>query len=369
MGPIRPTTATVDLGALRRNFEAVRARVAPRVKVLAAVKGDAYGHGAVPVARALEAAGCDALGVALVEEAALLRDSGVALPILCLGGVGRHGAAEAVARDLAAALYDEGDAERLDAAARARGTRARVHLKVDTGMGRLGVPLPGWERFLDRIAGFDGLHVEGLFTHFAEGEATDVTFTEEQLRRFRRAAAAARSRGVAPTILHAANSGALLQHPSAHFDMVRPGIALYGYPPGGAMQAEAVMRVATQVLFVRDLPAGAPVSYGRRFVTARPSRVATLPVGYADGYPRALGGRASVLLGGQRCPVVGTVCMDLAMVDVTDLPVPVESGDEAVLLGEQAAARIDAAEIAGWADTIPYEVLTGFTPRVPRLHA
>ncbi|GDX83402.1 hypothetical protein LBMAG42_52130 [Deltaproteobacteria bacterium] len=370
---LRPTTAHVNLAALQQNFRVLRERVGPKVRVLAAVKGDAYGHGAVACARALQEAGGAAFGVALVEEGAQLRDAGVTGMVLCMGGVGRFGAEEAVRRELTPVVYDEGDAERLDAAAHAAGRRLAVHLKIDTGMGRLGVPLPQWERFLDRFARFEALDIEAMMTHFAESEVDDDTFTREQLRRFGQAVATARHRGFAPRVLHAANSGGLLRHPHAWFDMVRPGIALYGEPPVQTPGIEPVMRVTTQVLFVKDLPRGTSVSYGRRWVTTRPSRIATLPVGYADGYPRALtsgvgAGRAEVLVRGQRCPVVGTVCMDLCMADVTDLQEPVESGDEVVLLGGEGTARITASDLAGWAGTIPYEILCGFSERVPRAH-
>lgn len=370
MPGIRPTHAHVDLDALRHNLAAVRALTRPGTRVLAPVKGDAYGHGAPAVARALEAAGVDWFGVALVEEGAQLREAGVTRPVLCLGGVGRHGSEEAVARGLTPVVYDEGDAARLDAAAARAGRPIPVHLKVDTGMGRLGVPTAQWERFLDRIAGFRHLEVEGLLTHFAVSEAPDATYTLEQGRRFREALAQARARGVHPRLLHTCNSGGLLTRPELHLDMVRPGIVLYGVAPAPHLRDRVplrpVMRVATQVLFVKDLPRGASVSYGRTWVARRPSRIATLPVGYADGYPRALANRADVLVRGRRCPVVGVVCMDLVMVDVTDLAEPVESGDEVVLLGAQGDERITADELAGHVGTIPYEILCGFSERVPR---
>jgi alanine racemase len=368
---IRPTFATIDHDALRGNLAAVRAAVGRRVRVLAPVKGDAYGHGAVPVARTLADAGCDAFGVALVEEGAQLRDAGIEGMVLCLGGVGRYGADEVVRRGLTPVLYDEGDAERLDAAARAAGRPVRVHLKVDTGMGRLGVPLPHWEHFLDRLSRFGAIEVEGLMTHFSESDALDETYTREQHRRFRAALASLRARGWRPSIVHACNSGAVLTRADAHADMVRPGIVLYGVAPASHLAARLdlrpVMRLETQVLFVKDLPPHARVSYGGSFTTRRPSRVATLPVGYADGYPRALGNRAEVLVGGRRCPVVGVVCMDLCMVDVTDVPTPVESGDPVVLVGTQGTERVSVEELAAWSGTIPYEVLCGFSVRIPRL--
>lgn len=373
MAGIRPTAAEVDLDALRHNLGVVRSMVRPGTRVLAAVKGDAYGHGAVTCARALEAAGVDAFGVALVEEGAQLRAAGVRVPVLCLGGVGRYGAEAAVEHGLTPVVYDEGDAARLDAAAERSGTPLRIHVKVDTGMGRLGVPLHEWGRFLDRLANFRWLHVEGMLTHFAASEALDATFTLEQGRRFREAVAEARRRGVRPEVLHTCNSGGVMTRPELHLDLVRPGIMLYGVAPAAHLQGVAplrpVMRVRTQVLFVKDLPRGASVSYGRTFITPRRSRVATLPVGYADGYPRLLSNRGEVLVRGRRCPVVGVVCMDLVMVDVTDVPEPVESGDEVVLLGGQGEARVTAEELAAHAGTIAYEILCGFSERVPRVSA
>lgn len=375
---IRPTTAHVDVDALRHNLGVARALASRRrgepAAVLAAVKGDAYGHGAVRCATALEAAGVDWFGVALVEEGAQLRDAGVRTPVLCLGGVGRFGAEEVVRRGMVPVLYDEGDAERLDVAARRAGVRQRVHLKVDTGMGRLGVALPDWGRFLDRLASFDHLDVEGFMTHFATADALPESagfgFTLEQGRRYQEALGKLRHHGYQPAILHTCNSGGLVQHAPLHLDMVRPGILLYGAAPcPGTPPLKPVLRVVTQVLVARDLPARASVSYNRSFTTKRPSRIATLPVGYADGYPRSLGNVAQVLIGGRRCPVVGVVCMDLCMVDVTDVPEPVEAGDEAVLLGSQGDQSVTVEEIAAWAGTIPYEILCGFSERVPRVGA
>lgn len=360
---VRPTIAEIDLGRLRGNLAAVRAVVGPKVKVMAAVKGDAYGHGAVPCARALFAAGVDSFGVALVEEGAALREAGVTAPILCLEGVAVHGAEDAVRLGLTPMLFDLDSAASLDAAARRAGRSVAVHLKVDTGMGRLGVPVGEWEAFLDRLANFAHLDVEGIATHFAEAEA-DATFTQEQGRRFVRAVEAARRRAWEPRVLHAANSAASLAFPALRFDMIRPGLALYGIPPRPDLDPglKPVMQVRTRVLYVKNIPAGFGVSYGRRWVAPRPTRLATLPVGYADGYSRALSNRAQVRIGGQLCPVRGSVCMDMVMVDVTDVEPGVKPGDEAELLGDHVGAEA----LAGWAGTIAYEILTGFSFRVPR---
>jgi alanine racemase len=370
--PIRPTVATIDLDRLQENLRAVQRLVGPGVGVLAAVKGDAYGHGAVAVARALQEAGCNWFGVALVEEGIRLRENGIHVPILCLGGVGPAGAEEAVRHRLTPMVYDLDDAERLERAASSRHEPHGIHLKVDTGMGRLGVPLHAWESFLDRIAGHRWLRVDGICTHLAEAESLDPAFTEEQARRFIEALRMARTRGFRPSLVHMANSAGLLVHERLRFDLVRPGLLLYGVHPSAStvvsLRVEPVMSVRTQVLFVKDVPTATGLSYGRTFQTPRPSRVATLPVGYADGYPRILSNRASVLIHGQRAPVRGTICMDLTMIDVTDVHTPVRAGDEVVLLGSQGSERITAEELADLAQTIPYEILCGFSERVPRRH-
>jgi alanine racemase len=368
MPQVRPTTAVVDLQALRRNFDVVRSRLAPDAGVLAAVKGDAYGHGAVACARALEAAGCHWFGVALVEEGKELRAAGIEHPILCLGGTGPAGAEEAIRHRLTPLVSDLEEAERIDRAAGDRKEPYGIHIKVDTGMGRLGVALPHWEHFLDRLAGLRWVRVDGICSHLAESEELDPVFTEEQGRRFLEAVRAARQRGFRPALLHLANSGAILQHPRFHFDLVRPGLLLYGYDPRGPSDValEPVLSLKTQVLLVRDLPEGVGVSYGRRWVTPGASRIATLPVGYADGYPRSLSDKAEVLIHGHRAPVRGAVCMDLVMIDVTNVPATVEVGDEVVLLGAQGEQRITAWDLAGWAGTIPYEILAGISARVPR---
>lgn len=260
-------------------------------------------------------------------------------------------------------VFDLDSAAALDAEGRRVGRAVDIHLKVDTGMGRLGVPVGEWEPFLDRLADFAALRVVGLATHFASAEA-DPTFTREQGRRFVQAIEAARARSWHPAMLHCSNSAAAELFPELRFNMVRPGLALYGIPsaPGLGAGLRPVMRVVTRVLYVKNVPAGYGVSYGRRWVAPRPTRLATLPVGYADGYSRALSNRAEVVVHGQRCPVRGSVCMDMVMVDVTDVPVPVRPGDEVELLGDGVRAE----ELAERAGTIPYEVLTGFSHRVPR---
>ena len=367
---IRPTTASIDLARLRFNLQAIKDLVGDDVGVLCAVKGDAYGHGAVEVARTLQDAGCEWFGVALVEEGLRLREAGIHVPILCLEGVGPAGADAAMRNRLTPVLYDLDEAERIDRAASRRHEPCGVHLKVDTGMGRLGVPMPNWEGFLDRLTQYRWIRVDGIMTHLSTAEAQSPTVTDEQGRKFLEAVRAARSRDIRPTMLHMSKSAALLGHPRLRFDLVRPGLLVYGVHPSPAsadqLTVEPVMSVKTRVLFVKDLPPGAGISYGRQFVTDRPSRIATLPVGYADGYPRALSNRGEVLIHGKRAPIRGAVCMDLVMIDVTDVETPVRSGDEVVLLGDQGEDRITVEELANHAQTIPYEILCGFSERVPR---
>jgi alanine racemase len=369
--PLRPTVASVDLELLRHNLVAVRQTIPKSTKVLAAVKGDAYGHGAASCARALAMGGVDWFGVALVEEGRALRNEGIETPILCLGGAGPNGVAEAIKHNLTPLIGDIDEARAFNEEAQKAGIQIPVHIKIDTGMGRLGVPLHLWSHFLDRLAELSHLDVQGIASHLAQSESgAGKVHTHEQIRRFNEAITNARHRGFAPELVHIANSGAILQHPEAAYDLVRPGLLLYGYDPGSSeprIDVQPVMHVRTRVLVVRDLPVGVGVSYGAEHLTARPSRIATLPVGYADGYPRALSNRAEVLIHGHRAPVLGRVCMDMCMIDVTDVPHRVKAGDEVVLLGRQGDHSITAWDLAKAADTIPYEVLTGFSERIPRV--
>jgi alanine racemase len=361
--PLRPTRAHVNLAALRGNYARIRAHLGADVAVLAAVKGDAYGHGAVEVSLALQAAGCTDFGVAMVEEGKALREAGITGRILCLGGV-HKGPAEALALQLTPVVFDLESAKRLNALGANRGRAVSIHLKVDTGMGRLGVLLSDWPAFLDRLANLPHLHVEGISTHFSDADDPEAHFTLEQHRRFLEAVASAKERAFDGAELHVANSAAALRFPSLRHNMVRMGLAIYGIAPipDCPVALEPVMRVSTEVLTVKNIPANYGLSYGRKWRSSRASRIATLPVGYADGYLRALSDKAEVLVGGQRCPVRGSVCMDMMMVDVTDCATRVREGDEVVLLGK----GISAEELARWGGTIPYEILTGLSGRVPR---
>ncbi len=372
----RPTLARIDLAALRHNGRVVIDRCRELgLSVLAAVKADAYGHGLVPVSKALVDVGVDWLGVAIVEEGLKLRESGINLPVLVLGGLGDGAEAAALAARLTPVLYRAQSAERLAALGRDRGEPVGVHLKIDTGMNRLGVPLRDLAPFLDHLESLETLRIDGVITHLAEAEAGDAGMTSAQLANFGEAVAMVRGRGHNPRWVHAANSAAILtgQARSTSFaaSLVRPGIMLYGAAPSEGLAASwglrPVLTFETAISFLKDVPAGAKLSYGGTWQAARPSRIATLPVGYGDGYSRVLGNRADVLIRGQRAPVVGTICMDLCLVDVTDVSSVCE-GDTVVLLGRQGPCEISAEELSGLQQTIPYEVLCSIAPRVPRVY-
>lgn len=377
---LRPTTASIDLRALRHNLAQAR-RLAGDREVIAVVKADAYGHGAAAVARVLAAEGVGRFGVALVEEGRTLREAGLRGEIIVLGGFTSEQASELVDLGLSATVFHLDHAAALDAAARRAGRVAAIHAKVDTGMGRLGFPVAAAAHSLARLADCSGLRLEGLMTHFADADLADPGYAREQIARFDAVADAARSAGVRISMRHAANSAALIKGPqglgvpeSARssdgplYDAVRPGIMLYGCrpcPEVSGVDLRPVLSLTTRVLLLKRVSANTPISYGRTFVTRRESLIAVLPIGYADGYPRALSNRGTVLVRGQRAPVVGRVCMDLTMIDVTEVP-GVAEGDEVVLIGSHRDAALSAEEVAEAAGTIAYDLLCGIGPRVPR---
>ncbi len=372
---IRPTRLEVDLEAVCENAAALH-RVSGGVEVFAVVKADAYGHGAVPVARALDAAGRVAgFAVSLVEEGTQLREAGIESPILVMGPALDGGYYELIGRDMLAMVTDPSDLSRLAEIGRRRGRPIDVHLKVDTGMGRLGIGMEEVEPLVEKTLAAGGVNITGIATHFACADIDDPgdpqCMTNEQLRQLRVAVAAAKHAGASPTTVHAANSAATLRFPKARADLVRPGLAVYGSGDAedlGGQGFRPVVRLVTQVVQLRDVPVGTAVSYGALWRAQRPSRLAILPIGYADGVPKRLTGRAEVLIRGQRCPVVGAVCMDIAVVDVTELGDAAQVGDEVVLLGSQGNAAIRVSEFAERAGLIPWEVTCGITKRVPRVH-
>ncbi|HYH28185.1 MAG TPA: alanine racemase [Actinomycetota bacterium] len=361
----RPTSALIDLDAIASNVRVLRP---PSAELMAVVKADAYGHGATQVARASLGAGATWLGVALVEEGLALREAGIDAPILVLSEPPRGAEKDAVVAKLAAAVYTRDGVAALAEASGATGRPAAVHLKIDTGMHRVGAA-PGDVTDLARQASEAGLLLEGVWTHFAKADEPSDPATEHQLRVFSDCLQALRASGIEPRYVHAANSAGTIAHPSARYDLVRVGIAMYGLAPsdeigrGGLMPA---MSLRSRVSFVKRVRAGESLSYGHRYSLRRESTIATVPVGYADGYPRAASGRAQALIRGKPYPVAGTVTMDQILVDLGDDPV--EAGDEVVLFGRQGDAEITADELAAWAGTIGYEIVCGIGPRVPRDH-
>lgn len=360
----RPTVVEVDLDAIRHNVRLLKPSGA---ELMAVVKGDGYGHGDARVARAALDAGASWLGVAMVEEGLGLREAGIDAPVLVLSELPPGSEKEAVAANLSASLYSEDGLARLAEAAGAAGRPVGVHVKVDTGMHRVGVWPPAAAAAFARRVIAAGLELEGLWTHFACSEE-DEALTRHQLGELVAVSDELRAGGVQARYLHAANSAATILYPETHLDMVRPGAAIYGIDPGGGLAVRAGLRPAltwrSAVTMVKRLPVGEAVSYGHRYRLERDANVATVPVGYEDGYPRLLSSRADVLIRGRRHRVAGTVTMDQILVDCGDQDVA--PGDEVVLIGEQDGERITAEEMAGLIGTIGYEVVTAVSERVPR---
>ncbi len=369
MSLLRETCCQIDLGAIQNNVRVMRAHLAPGAKLMAVVKADAYGHGAVPVAQAALEAGAAALAVAIPEEGIELREAGIDAPILVLGGI-EPGAAQAVVEaDLTQTVFDEAAARALSEAAVRLQKPERVHIKLDTGMNRIGVRDARKAEALTRaIDALPGVEVTGCFTHMATADGEGDEGTRAQLARFEALCAAVARAHPGRITRHAANTACIFRYPQTHFDMARGGIALYGYPPvPEAKGLLPAMRWTARAVMVKEIAPGERVGYGGAFEAERPTRVMTVPVGYADGYRRALSGKGFVLSRGRRAPVIGRVCMDQIMVDVTDIP-GAQAGDEVVLLGAQGNETIDAQEMADWLGTISYEVLCSPGKRVPRVY-
>ena len=360
----RKNLRRIDLGQLQENVKLIRAAVPSSAHLLAVVKADAYGHGMAQVAKTALMSGADHLAVAITEEGETLRKAGIAAPILVLGATTEASAMEGVAFDLTLTVCDAQMVRWAEAAAVKFGKPASVHLKMDTGMSRIGCRTEAEvKNVLQTLAECPHVHLTGTFTHFADADGEDMAFTYEQLRRFRQLT------DLLPVgiIRHCANSAAIHRLPEAAFDMVRAGISMYGYPPVATdMPLKPFMTWETEVTYVKEINPGDTVSYGRTFRAEAPRRVATIACGYGDGYHRAASGKAQVIIAGRKVPVIGRICMDQMMADVSDLP-DVKAGDRVVLMGTMGDATITAEDIAQWAGTISYEVLLAATNRVPRV--
>ncbi len=370
---MRATRAVIHLGALRGNLRAIRRAVGRDRLVLLPVKADAYGHGAVEVSRAAVEEGCSHLAVASAGEGAILREAGIDSPIILLSLAQPEEYPSIVAHGIEPILCDEGSVADFARAARAAEKRAVVHLKVDTGMGRIGCRPEEAASLCAAVGREGGLELGGIFTHFPAADSLDpddLAYTKAQIDSFRKTVDRLKSSGVDIAFASAANSGGVLLHPDGLFDMVRPGILSYGYPPvkGGSagIEVRPVMEFVSSLLFVKEVGEGACVSYGRTWRAPRKTWIGTVPAGYADGYPRSLSNKASAWVAGARFPVAGRVCMDQLMLDLGSEPVAALH-DEVVLFGGRPGAP-GADELAELAGTIPYEITCGINKRVPRVY-
>lgn len=367
-----PNRVIIDLPALAGNFRQVRNLVHRNARIMGVVKSDAYGHGLLEVGRVLEKNGIDCLGVAYLPEALALREGGIQLPIVILCGIRtREEACKVLDKELTPVLFDLSTAEILSQECRSQGGKLRVQLKVDTGMGRLGIADSEIGLFLQKVISFKNLEIEGLTTHLSTADESDTRFTRDQIERFEKAISTGRSLGLNLPLNNMANSAGIMHHQKTLFDMVRPGIMLYGGRPSPDFVRSAslapVMHLQAQVVQVRDLPDKTPVSYGRTYHTEGPRRVAVLSAGYADGLPRTLSNRGKVLVGGQQANIIGTVCMNLTVCDITGRK-DVKPGDEVVFLGSQGAECITGDDMARLAGTISYEIFCAIGPKNMRTY-
>ena len=368
----RPTVAEIDLKAMASNYRQIRKKIPRGTNILGVVKADAYGHGALPISLELERLGVQYLGVAISDEGIELRRGGVKAPILILAGIFTS---EEVGRlltyDLTPVVFEKASLQRLSKAAERSRKKVKVHIKVDTGLGRLGVPVDLWPDFVRELKQFPWIETEGILSHFSMTDEDGGVFSRNQWAKFQKAVSVAEEMGVRFKYLHMANSGNLTAFPAYSGNLVRPGIMLYGSYPSprfrDRIKLQPVMTLKTCIHFLKAVSPGTRVSYGGTFVTKRESLIATLPIGYADGYHCHLANQGEVLVRGKRAPVVGKVCMDLIMVDVTHVP-GVSPGDEVILMGKQGKERITVEEIAEKVRTIPYEVLCSVGKRVPRIY-
>jgi len=370
---LKRTWADIDLDALAHNYNAIKGHIPSGCRFLGVMKADAYGHGAVPVSHALVALGADYLAVSNLEEAVQLRRGGIRAPILILGYTPPMYAENMIYLDLTQEVHSLEYANQLNETLNGTNFILNVHLKLDTGMTRIGFTAYDNEAaFLDMIeaARLPHLHVEGAFTHFCAADSRtedDAAYTKLQYRRFENALVALDEQGIRPEIRHCCNSGATLLYPEFAMDMVRPGVMTYGIHPSadttGILDLKPLLSLYTTISQIRDIPAGTDVSYGRTYTTPTDRRLAVLSVGYADGLSRGLSGRAQFLVRGKKAPVVGRICMDLCMVDVTDIP-DAQVGDEVTIIGAALPCEI----LADQLQTIPYEILCGINKRIPRIY-
>lgn len=368
----RPTWTEIDLDAIAHNYRAIKNRLTKGTDVLAVVKANAYGYGMVEVARRLAKEKVPYLGVASVDEAIVLRKAGIKLPILILSSILPKEIKGALEYGLTLTVCDGDLPLVIDKAARKLNERALVHVKVDTGMGRLGIWHDEADRLIEEVLAFKNIILEGIFTHFSSADEEEVHYTVRQINNFKRLIADIELKGAEIRYVHAANSAGAVLYKDSHFNMVRPGLMLYGLYPNEAIakivKLKPALSLKTQIIFLKRTPAGRSISYGRTYTTEKETIIATLPIGYADGLNRHLSNRGEVIIRGKRAPIVGRICMDHTMIDVGHVA-GVKVGDEVVLIGSQGNHTITVEEIARLLDTIPYEVVCWISSRVPRVYS
>ncbi|MBN1850613.1 MAG: alanine racemase [Deltaproteobacteria bacterium] len=366
-----PNTIKIRLSALAHNLNQVRRLIGPKPRIMGIVKSDAYGHGLIQVSRSLEKNGIDALGVTFLHEALELRQNGVRVPVIILCGIRSREEADLVVKeDITPMIFDMSSAEWLSRSAVREAKRVPIHLKLDTGMGRLGLPHVEAPAFLRRLMELEGLYVEGLASHLSSADSPESDFTINQIRRFEAAVDMGRSMGLELPLNHLANSAGIMAHPDSHFDMVRPGIMLYGGLPSPEFSCpvplKPVMEFRGRVLQVRDLPDRTPVSYGRTYYTQGPQRLAITSAGYADGLHRRISNKGKALIAGEKVDMVGAVCMNMILCDITSLQTEVRPGDEVIYIGDSDKGAIFGDDVARWAETISYEVFCSIGQKVTK---
>ncbi len=367
---LRATRAEINLEAIQYNLNQVRRKLGVGVRILAVVKANAYGHGIAKTSQALVDAGTDYLGVANVDEGILLREKGIVNPILVFTPPFPHEAKLILEFDLTATVFTIDLARQLDSLSSVRTKPALVHVKIDTGMGRLGIDYRESVEFVRSVSAFRYLKIEGLYTHFATAEQSDKSYAKLQLHRFHDVISSLQNSGVSVPLVHCANSAAILDLRESYYNMVRPGIMLYGYYPSHETSESVPLRTAlslrSRIGFVKHVDAGTSISYGRRYITTSKTTIASVPIGYADGLSRHLTNKGEAIVKGKRVPIVGTICMDHVMLDVGS--VDVKPGDDVTFIGTDGGETISAWEIADKLETIPYEVCCGISTRVPRIY-
>lgn len=356
---MRPTKVIVSLKAIKNNIKTIREKIGKDVKILACVKTDAYGHGLEKVSKAIQKK-VDYLGIASIDEGALLRKIGIKLPILILNCILPEDAKEIVKYNLSPTLCSFEVAAALNKEASRKNKKVKIHMDIDTGMGRTGIRVKEAIGFIKKIKEFKNLKIEGISTHFPSADESDKKFTRRQIKTLDRLLKDIEAIGIKIPLKHTANSAAVLAFPESHFNMVRPGLTIYGYYPSAHFKKiaklEPALSLSSRIVVLRKLPKGATISYGRTYTTKRTSLIATLPIGYGEGYSRALSNKGKVLVRGKMAPVVGRICMDQTIIDVSKIP-NIKIGDEVILIGKQKGKKISVEEVALLAGTIPYEIV------------